>query len=159
MLELKLLLLVMLANGAPILAKRLLGDRWPRPIDGNRRFFDRRPLLGPAKTLRGLFAALAASTLAAPLLGFDAALGLTVGITAMAGDLISSFVKRRLGLASSRQALGLDQGLESLFPMVACKWLLGFGWDTVVIVVVAFAVVGVLLSRLLFRLRIRDRPY
>jgi CDP-2,3-bis-(O-geranylgeranyl)-sn-glycerol synthase len=158
MLELKLLVLVMIANGTPILARRLLRDRWAWPVDGNRLFVDRRPLLGPAKTFRGLLAALAASALAAPLLGFDAILGLVVGSTAMAGDLVSSFVKRRLGLRSSQQALGLDQGLESLFPMVACKRLLGFGWDTVIIVVVAFAVVGVLLSRLLFRLGILGRP-
>ena len=159
MLELKLLLMVMVANGAPILAKRLFGDRWAWPIDGNRLFVDRRPMLGPAKTFRGLLAALAASVLAAPLLGFNALLGVVVGSAAMAGDLVSSFIKRRLGFASSQQAPGLDQGLESLLPVLACKPLLALGRDTVVIVVVAFFVVGVLLSRLLFRLGIRDRPF
>lgn len=159
MLELKLLLLVMIANGAPILAKNLLGKRWASPIDANRVFLDRRPLLGPTKTLRGVIAAVAASTLAAPLFGFGATTGVIIGSTAMVGDLVSSFLKRRLGFASSQRALGLDQVLESLLPLLACKQLLGFGWDTVVIVVVAFFAVGLLLSRLLFRLDIRDRPY
>lgn len=159
MLELKLLLLVMVANGAPILAKRILGGRWAWPIDANRVFPDGRPVLGPAKTVRGVLVALAAGTVAAPFLGLGAATGAVAGAAAMAGDLLSSFLKRRLGIAPSRKAPGLDQVPESLFPVLACKPWLGFGWDTVVVVVVAFVAAGLVLSRLLFRLHIRDRPY
>ena len=36
-------------------------------------------------------------------------IGLLVAATAMAGDLLSSFLKRRLALAPSSQAIGLDQ--------------------------------------------------
>src|SRR6478736_778738 len=43
---------------------------------------------------------------------------------AMAGDLFSSFVKRRLHLASSSMAIGLDHIPESLFPLLASRWLL-----------------------------------
>jgi hypothetical protein len=42
----------------------------------------------------------------------------------MAGDLFSSFLKRRLNLPPSSPALGLDQVPESLFPLLACRYSL-----------------------------------
>jgi len=41
------LILLMLANGAPLVAKQLLGDRRCYPMDGNLRFADGRRLFGP----------------------------------------------------------------------------------------------------------------
>ena len=48
-------------------------------------------------------------------------LGALVAASAMAGDCLSSFIKRRFGLEPSRMTLGLDQVPESLFPAVACS--------------------------------------
>ena len=77
----------------------------------------------------------------------------------MAGDLLSSFAKRRLGRPSSSQALGLDQVPESLLPLLACRVPLGLGWLDVAVLVGVFLVGELLVSRLLYRLHIRDRPY
>ncbi len=155
----KLMLLLGIANGTPVFAKRLLGGRFAWPLDGGLRFFDGRPLLGPSKTVRGLVLALLLTTLAALALGFDWRIGLTVGACAMLGDLVSSFAKRRLGRATSSQALGLDQIPESLFPLLAVRQSLGLhAWD-IVLLVGAFIVLELLLSRLLFRLGIREQPY
>jgi hypothetical protein len=77
----------------------------------------------------------------------------------MAGDLFSSFVKRRLGLSASARATGLDQVPESFLPALVCVYGLGLEWPDVVIVTVVFFVGGMVLSRLLYRLRIRRRPY
>ena len=155
----EILIMLLATNGGPILAARVCRHRGTTPVDLGRKLADERPLFGSSKTWRGLAAALAVSCSLSAVFGYGIEFGLVFGLLVMAGDLISSFIKRRLGLASSRQALGLDQGLESLLPMLACKPLLSFGWDTVVAVVVAFVVVGALLSRLLFRLNIRERPY
>src|SRR5262249_58539326 len=57
----------------------------------------------------------------APLVGLPAAIGAIVGGSAMAGDLLSSFVKRRLALVPSSKATGLDQVPESLLPLLACQ--------------------------------------
>ena len=65
---LQLLFLLFVANGAPVLATRVLDTAGDHPIDGGRRFLDGRPLFGPSKTWRGLGVALLASTLAALLL-------------------------------------------------------------------------------------------
>ena len=105
---LQLLTLLTLANGSPVLAKRM-GSDLAYPLDGAPRFLDGRPLLGPSKTIRGLLISIIITSASAPLLGLDLKIGFIVGTTALEGDLIASFVKRRLGLPASSRATGLDQ--------------------------------------------------
>jgi hypothetical protein len=81
----------------------------------------RRPLLGPSKAIRGLAVSLLVTTLVALLLGLQIWIGLLLAAAAMAGDLLSSFLKRRLHLAPGSKATGLDQIPESLFPPLACR--------------------------------------
>lgn len=159
MIELKLLLLLLVANGAPILARKFLQSRFDISLDGGRMTAGGRPWLGPSKTLRGLIAATLAATVIAPLLGFSWSLGCVVGMLAMLGDLIASFIKRRLGLASSSQAPGLDQIPESLIPMLYCTFKLGLAWKSLLFTVLAFWMAEILLSRLLYRFGIRRHPY
>ncbi|HNF66485.1 MAG TPA: CDP-archaeol synthase [Plasticicumulans sp.] len=156
---LQLLFLLFVANGAPILATRVLDTAGDHPIDGGHRFLDGRPLFGPSKTWRGLGVALLASTLAALLLGWPAWIGLLIGAAAMLGDLLSSFLKRRLGLASSAQALGIDQVPEALLPLLAVRETLALDGWVIAALVAAFVVLELLLSRLLYRLHIRRQPY
>src|SRR4029078_12738602 len=105
----QLLMLLAVANGTPVAAKLILGDAFAAPLDGGVAFADGRPLLGASKTIRGVVLAIVATVISAALLGLGWKVGLVVGATAMAGDLSSSFIKRRLGLAPSSQATGLDQ--------------------------------------------------
>ncbi len=120
-LSIRLLLLLAVANMAPIGATWLLGSRWSHPLDGGCRFVDGRPLLGPSKTWRGLAAAVLGCTVAAPLMGLPASAGAALGLLAMAGDAASSFAKRRLGIASGGRATGLDQVPEALLPLLALR--------------------------------------
>jgi len=156
---LELLILLTLANGVPVIAKKVLNTKFSWPVDVGARFIDGRPLFGASKTWRGLLLAIAVTTVAAPLLGLEAITGLVVGGAAMFGDLFSSFVKRRLKLRSSSRAFGLDQIPESLFPALAGIRLLGLSTVDVVAVVALFLVGEIVVSRALFRLHIRDRPY
>jgi len=156
---LDVLLLLMLANGAPLLAKLLLGDRCSYPVDCYLRSADGRRLFGPSKTIRGVVVAVLAAVAGAVVLGIDWQAGLIVGSFAMAGDLFSSFIKRRLGMAPSSMALGLDQVPESLFPLIACRDWLFLGLIDTVVAVVLFFTGGIVLSRLFFALGLRDRPY
>ena len=64
--ELRLLILLVLANGAPIVARHLLGDCCAWPVDGGMRTPGGQPILGPSKTLRGLLAAMLLTTAVAP---------------------------------------------------------------------------------------------
>jgi len=156
---LRALLLLVVANSAPVLGHKLFGQRLDYPLDGGWRFFDGRPLLGPSKTLRGVVLSLAAATAAAPALGLPWATGALVAGLSMLGDLASSFIKRRLGRPPSSPALLLDQVPESLFPLLAFREWLGLtAWD-IAVVVLAFFVLDLLLSQLLYRLHLRDQPY
>ena len=153
------LLVLTFANGVPVIAKKLFGERLARPIDGGRLLWDGQPLFGRSKTYRGVVLAIGASTVGSPFVGLDLKTGALIGFVAMAGDLLSSFLKRRLRLASSAEAPGLDQVPESLLPLLAVRNLLGLSsWDILVGVGV-FWVGELLVSRLLYIVRIRDRPY
>jgi hypothetical protein len=158
-LSLKLLFLLLAANGAPITLRKLLRERGAWPVDGAARWLDGRPLLGPSKTWRGLLAAPLATGLAAWLLGWPFLLGAQFGAYAMLGDLVSSFVKRRLGVASSGMALGLDQIPEALLPLLAVRAELGLAAADIAGLVLAFLALELALSRVLFLLRIREQPY
>ena len=159
LLDLQLLVLLTLANGTPVIAKKVFGDRLAWPLDGGLGFIDGRPLLGRSKTLRGIVLAVLAAGLGGALIGPGWRIGLVVGATAMAGDLLSSFIKRRLGSRPSSQAIGIDQIPEALLPLLACRAALGLGPLDIVAVVAVFFAGELIVSRLLFRLHIRDEPY
>jgi len=155
----RLALLLAVANGAPVIATWILGERFAWRIDAGVELWDGRPLLGKSKTLRGLLVSVLSSVVAAPLLGLDWQIGVVVGSAAMAGDLFSSLVKRRLNLAPSSRATGLDQIPESLFPLLACRGALSLSVLDITIGVAVFFAGEVVLSLLLYKVHIRDRPY
>lgn len=155
----RLLVLLTVANTAPILTKKLVGKRWDWPLDGGARFVDDRPLLGPSKTWRGLVAAVVCCAVAAPILGFSVDDGALAGLLAMAGDALSSFAKRRLGIVPSGQAFGLDQVPEALLPLLALRPGLDLSWFVVLGVTLAFLLLETPAARLSHRLGLRDRPY
>jgi CDP-diglyceride synthetase len=159
MLVLQLLFLLMLANGTPVIIKKIFGDRFSYPLDGYLLFVDRRPLLGRSKTVRGVVLAVLVTTAGAPIIGLSWHIGLLVGSLAMAGDLVSSFTKRRLDRPPSSRASGLDQIPEALLPLLACRNLLSLSAIDITACVVLFSVGDVVLSRLLYLVRLRDRPY
>jgi hypothetical protein len=156
---LQLLALLTLANGTPIVAKKIFGLRFARPLDGGIIFFDRRPLFGRSKTIRGITASILITTASAPLVGLDSTIGAIVASAAMAGDLFSSFVKRRLNFPSSSQSLCLDQVPESLFPMLVCRGPLSLTITDIALGVGIFFIGELILSRLLYRVHVRDEPY
>ena len=156
---LQLLVLMTLANGTPIVAKKIFGLRFARPLDTGILFFDGRPLFGPSKTIRGIVASILITTASAPLIGLDLTIGAIVAGATIAGDLFSSFVKRRLNLPPSSQALGLDQVPESLFPMLACRDALSLTIADIALGVGVFFVGELVLSRLLYQVHLRDEPY
>jgi CDP-2,3-bis-(O-geranylgeranyl)-sn-glycerol synthase len=153
------LLLVVAANAAPVLVARLMGKTLIHPVDAGLVLPDGRRLLGPTKTLRGVAGALAATSLLGPAMGVPWPAGLAIGAAAMAGDLLSSFAKRRLGWPPSSRAAGLDQVPEALFPALAGTWLLELGLVDAIVVTAAFVAIDVSLSRVLCRLGLRRQPH
>ncbi len=153
------MLLLFAANGAPIIAECVFGERWRTPLDGGVRLGDGRPLFGSAKSIRGVIAAVLLCTLIAVLMGYSIGLGAQFGVYAMLGDLFSSFIKRRLGIPSSGKAIGLDQIPESLLPLWMLQEELGITVQEMLLLVAVFFVMEIGLSKLLYRWHIRKRPY
>ena len=148
-----------MANGTAVVAKKVLGVAFGRPLDGGATFVDGQPLFGPSKTIRGVAASLLGTSICAGLMGLGWQIGSLIAVFAIAGDLFSSFVKRRLHLAPSRMAIGLDHIPESLFPLLASRLLLPLNTLDIVVGVTVFVVGALILSPLLFKLKLRDEPH
>lgn len=155
----QLLALLGVANGIPVIAAKLLGKDNALPLDGNATLSDGRPLFGSSKTIRGVALSVALTTIVAPLFGLGWEVGSIVAAGAMIGDLFSSFVKRRLGMSASSKFTGLDQIPEALIPLLGCMALLPLTPLSVALGTLLFFGGALLVSRIFFKLNIRDRPY
>lgn len=120
---------ILLVNLLPPLASTVVGDRLNRPLDGGKLWIDGHPVFGPHKTIRGVLVSILGGMAASPLLGIPWQVGGTAALLAMAGDLLSSFIKRRPGVPSGREMIGLDQIFESLFPALFLGHFLQFSWQ------------------------------
>lgn len=159
MLEVKLLLLIGVANGTPVIIKKIFDGLWALPLDGGHPFIDQKPLFGSSKTIRGIVFSLFFTALCAPVFAISWQVGLSLGAAAMGGDLLSSFIKRRMGKPSSSMALGIDQVPESLFPMIVAHYELDVSWLGVFVIAALFFVLELAISKILYRLKIRNEPY
>jgi len=147
------------ANGAPILAARILDERFARPVDGGRLAADGSPWLGPSKTWRGIGSAYLLAMPIALYLGFSLFTAFSLAGLSMCGDLASSFIKRRRGMLSSSRAIGLDQVPEAGLPILFLWTKADITVMEGVVIVMLFIAAEVLLSKVLFYLHIRKRPY
>jgi len=146
--EVALLLLMLIANGTPVVVRAWLGERLEWPLDAGIVLGDGRPLLGSSKTVVGAITAIIASGLLAPWLGLSWQIGALIGLCSMVGDAVSSFIKRRRGLAPGAMAVGLDQIPESLLAMLACKPLLDLSWLQVIVLTLLFMVANLAISKM-----------
>jgi CDP-2,3-bis-(O-geranylgeranyl)-sn-glycerol synthase len=65
----QLLALLALANGAPVIAKKVLKTTLALALDGGITLADNQPLFGRSKTIRGIALSIVVTTLSAPWIG------------------------------------------------------------------------------------------
>ena len=153
------LVLLIAANGAPVVASKAFGNRLLRPIDFGLIPSDGHRLFGCSKTWRGLFSAILVATATAVLFELEPLTGLLFGTLTIAGDLLTSFIKRRLGYVESSRARGLDTTPETLLPLWILKEQLSLNYIEIALVVGLFFLCEEFFSPILYRLHIRDQPY
>lgn len=141
-----LVLLVVTANVAPVVISLLMGHRWNAPLDGGFRLPDQHPVLGPSKTIRGVFTSVLATGLLAPLFGFSSVTGAGFACLAMLGDICSSFIKRRLGIAPSHSVPLIDQLPESLLPLWFMQPIVGGTTAEILTAAAIFTIIDLFLS-------------
>ena len=156
---LPLLLLIIIANGAPILIRWLINDSFKLAVDFGQKLPDKNRLFGSSKTWRGILAALLATTAAAWLLGYSPKTGLLIAVYAVLGDLFSSFIKRRLSMEPSSMAPLLDQVPESFFPAFMMMQTFDLNFSSVILLVLTFVIIELVLSHILYKWGLRKRPY
>ncbi len=120
-----------MANTAAIDVKGLpLLKNWNTPIDFGRKFRGNR-LFGDGKTWRGFLAGIVAATFTAllqswyspsGLIYMTPKIGLFLGIGAVTGDLVESFIKRRSGLDRGHPLFLLDH-LDYIFGAFLFGWI------------------------------------
>ncbi|MBX3616495.1 CDP-archaeol synthase [Nitrosomonas sp.] len=151
---LQLLFLIITANGAPVLVRLLLKDHLDLAIDFGAKFVDGNRIFGSSKTWRGIIAALLATSIAAFLLEHSLETGFQIAVFAIFGDLLSSFIKRRLGMKSSSKAFLLDQVPESLLPAVMMKHSFALAPVDILFLVFIFVVIDLVMTYILYHWRI-----
>ncbi|MEM5871511.1 MAG: CDP-2,3-bis-(O-geranylgeranyl)-sn-glycerol synthase [Candidatus Aenigmatarchaeota archaeon] len=159
------------ANGLCILAKG------KRPIDQGRTWRGK-PILGPGKTWEGLILGVVVGAivgtiqmLAYPFLPWELSpvaldiipmspiLGAWLGLGAMIGDIMGSFVKRRLGIPRGKPAPLLDQ-LDFIFGMLLFLSLISpIKWEWILILVIITPALHLLANFIAYSLKLKNVPY
>ena len=145
--------------GAPVLAAYLCKSWGTLPLDLGRQLRDGHPVFGSSKTWRGLISAIFTSCALSILFAYGIRFGLIFGSLVMAGDLLSSFTKRRRGFKPSDQSLGLDQLPESLIPSLYAVVALDVVWWWAIALPLSFMLIEIIVSRPMFRFNVRKHPY
>jgi CDP-2,3-bis-(O-geranylgeranyl)-sn-glycerol synthase len=147
------LVMIGVASTVPWLVGRVLGERWAAPLDCGYSLWDGKRLFGSHKTWRGLIAGIGACTIVGAAFGLDAFVGAGIGAAALAGDALSSALKRRLQFPPGSEVLGVDQLPEALLPLVIFSGPLGLElWEGPVLAAV-FTILDILATPLRHRRR------
>lgn len=148
------------ANATPI----VLGGG--RPIDAGKKFTDGRPIFGAGKTVQGFIAGLAAGTFVGLLQGIAAgtlsrylALGFLLALGALLGDLLGSFIKRRLGIKRGGLAPGLDQLSFVVVALLAASPLALPSWEIVLTIIITTLPIHLATNFGGYKLGLKSKPY
>ena len=154
-----LLLLIIIANGSPIVIRKLLNTHFNAPLDLGYTLADNYRLLGDSKTWRGVVASICLTVISAIVIGYSAQTGLAIAMYAITGDLCSSFIKRRMAMSPSSMAPFLDQLPESVLPAYMLRESFHLDMFSVLLLGLIFIIFELGLSHILYRWGIRKRPY
>jgi CDP-2,3-bis-(O-geranylgeranyl)-sn-glycerol synthase len=151
------------ANGAPV----LFGGG--KPIDGGKMFRDGKPIFGPHKTIRGFVFGILIGTFVGwvqevlgPSVGLPKGsiiLGFVLSLGALMGDLLGSFIKRRMNLKSGARLLVSDQ-LD--FMLMALLFSLPVQPPTLtyaIIIIVLTAPIHLMVNIMAYLLRLKKTPW
>ncbi|MBA7625651.1 hypothetical protein ES703_33083 [subsurface metagenome] len=148
------------ANATPV----VLGGG--RPIDAGKKFTDGRPIFGAGKTVQGFLAGLVAGTFVGLLQGIAAgtlsrylALGFLLALGALLGDLLGSFIKRRLGIKRGGLAPGLDQLSFVVVALLAASPLALPSWEIVLTIIIITLPIHLATNFGGYKLGLKSKPY
>ncbi len=156
-----------LGNGAPV----LFGGG--APLDGKRNFSDGQRLFGDGKTITGFFSGIGAGlftglalallvpSLFVPTLSFSQKLvfSFLLALGTMAGDLLGSFIKRRMNMASGQPFFLTDQLLFIVMALLFGSILFAPPVEDLVFLFVLTFVLHVATNIIAHRLNLKKVPW
>lgn len=142
-----------LANAAPV----IFGGG--EPLDGGRVFLDHKPIFGSHKTVRGTISGIIVGSLTGLIQGHPLR-GFLLSIGAVGGDLLTSFIKRRIDLKPGASFPIFDQlvfiigaiALVSLVPPPPSR-------NMIIIIVIATLPIHFLSNFFAFLLKMKKKPW
>ncbi len=132
------LLMIAAASSVPWAVAHFAGNRWAWPLDFGFVLRDGSRLFGAHKTWRGLVAGIVACAVLGWALGTGWLVGVGVGAAALAGDALSSAIKRRLDRPPGSEIPGLDQVPEAFLPLCIFREPLGISVTLALAVTLVF---------------------
>ncbi|RLG21957.1 CDP-2,3-bis-(O-geranylgeranyl)-sn-glycerol synthase [Candidatus Micrarchaeota archaeon] len=151
-----------IANASPI----LFGNRWP--IDRGKKWFDGRPILGKGKTWAGLISGLSLGTLTGLVVAYvlfpnqllsKAYLAFMMSLGALIFDMITSFVKRRLGYKRGELFPFFDQA-DFVLGAFAFTFFIEFpGLDTFLFLIVITPAIHLSTNFIAYKLGLKSVPW
>jgi len=149
------------ANATPV----VLGGG--TPIDGGRLFRDGHPIFGSGKTIRGFVAGLVAGSIVGVLQGLVAGqaytyyvpLGLLLALGALIGDLLGSFIKRRLNIPRGGAAPVLDQLGFVVFALLLASPVMLPRWEVILTIFIITPPIHLATNFVGYKLGFKSSPY
>ncbi|MDH5782327.1 MAG: CDP-2,3-bis-(O-geranylgeranyl)-sn-glycerol synthase [Candidatus Bathyarchaeota archaeon] len=156
------------ANAAPV----IFGGGYP--LDAGKLFWDGKPIFGSNKTVRGFFAGLLVGTFAGFVLSrlyqlsgfpqnslfqYDAWLGFMLSLGALNGDLLHSFIKRRLDISPGSPLPVADQLDFALGALLFSVVVYPPPWLIAVIIVVVTPPIHLLTNFLAYLIGAKETPW
>lgn len=151
------------ANGAPV----LFGGG--RPVDGGRKMGDGRPIFGSHKTYRGFVAGVFIGTFVgwvqetfAPIVGLpqgSTLLGFALSFGALSGDLLGSFIKRRINMKPGT-SLPISDQIDFVLVALLFASLVTLPSHLAVLIIVALTVpIHLLFNIGAYLLKLKNNPW
>lgn len=142
-----------------------------KPIDCGKKFVDGKPIFGPNKTYRGFVSGVLIGTLVgyiqetvAPTYGLPAGnvlRGFTLSLGALIGDLIGSFVKRRLNLKPGAPFPVIDQVFFVVFALLFSLAVepSSLSFTGAILIIFLTIPIHILVNAIAYLLRLKDTPW
>ncbi|MDM8539341.1 CDP-archaeol synthase, partial [Desulfobacterales bacterium HSG17] len=133
-------------------------EKWDTPLDRGLLFIDGKPFLGNHKTIRGIGGGIIGGVTCGFFLGISLWVALWVGVMSMSGDLLSSFIKRRMRMVDGGNFPVIDQFFEGTFPFIIIAPAYSLSFVQSSLIIVAFIITAYLGALFLTRV-LRTEPF
>ena len=135
-------------------------------MDMGKKFSDGRRILGDGKTTRGFAGGLIVGTIVGLLQGIAEAplgehllLGFLLALGALLGDLVSSFIKRRLDIERGGAAPGLDQLGFAVVALILATPVKVLTWQAIAVILIITPPIHLATNFVGYKLGLKSRPY